>query len=270
MVFRKNTYPKFLILSARLMLALFVVITFSPSFCFAEDLPDSKEIIAKMIDAEGGAMAMRKIKNRVITMNIDLGVGGMTAKGVAHFARPGNQHTALELQGMGTIEEGVTDGVAWGLSMMTGPQIKEGDERAMALREANFDGLLDWKSQYKKIECVDKVTDDGKDYYKIEFTPIEGSVITSYVDAMTYLPHRSKLKLSTAMGEFDMTIYIEDYRTVDGVQYPHKSRIEIMGQTRVVTIESIKHNVDIPVDRFKLPDDIKALVVKNNEEKGKD
>ncbi|MCH8913113.1 MAG: hypothetical protein IIA33_06035 [Planctomycetes bacterium] len=40
-----------------------------------------------------------------------------------------------------------------------------------------------------------------------------------------------------------------------------------MGQKHVFTIESIEHNVEMPKDRFKLPDEIKALVAKNKEEK---
>ena len=151
--------------------------------------------------------------------------------------------------------------------MMTGPQIKEGGERALALLEADLDGLLNWKSHFKKIECVSKETLDGKEYFKVELTPHEGSGMTTYVDATTYLAYRSELTISTPMGEFSMVIYSEDFRPVDGVQYAHKSRIEIMGQKRVITIESIEHNVEMPKDRFKLPDEIKALVAKNKEEK---
>ncbi len=269
MMARTNTNPKLLTMSTPVMCAVVVAVAFSTSLCFAGDLPDSEEIIAKMIEAEGGAAARRKIKNRVIKLTIDLGMGGMTGKGLVHNARPGNLHTAMEIQGMGTVEEGVTDGVAWGLTMMMGPQIKEGGERSMALLEADLDGLLNWKSHFKKIECVSKETLDSKEYFKVELTPIEGSVITAYVDAKTYLTYRTDLTLNTAMGDFDMIIYNEDYRAVDGVQYAHKSRIEIMGQKRLITIESIEHNIDMPKDRFKLPDEIKALVAKNKEEKSK-
>jgi len=262
--------PRFLMMSAPLMIALAVAVAFSSSLCFAGDLPGSEEIIAKMIEGEGGAAAKRKIKNRVIKMTIDFGMGGMTGKGVVHYVRPGNMHTAMEIQGLGTMEEGVTDGVAWALAVMTGPQIKEGGERSMALLGADLDGLLNWKSHFKKIECVSKETLDGKEYFKVELTPHEGSVMTTYLDATTYLAYRSDLKLSMAMGEFDMTIYSEDYRPVDGVQYAHKSRIEIMGSTRVVTVESIEHNVEMPKDRFELPDEIKALVAKSKSEESKE
>ena len=262
-----NAKPKLLKMLTPLMLALVVTLATRTSLCLAGDLPSSEEIIAKMIEGEGGAAAKRKIQNRVVKFTMDLGVGGMTGKGLGHAARPGNTHTALEIQGLGTMQEGVTDGVAWGLAMMTGPQIKEGGERALALLEADLDGLLNWKSHFRKIECVSKESLDGKEYFKVELTPHEGSVITTYVDTKTYLPHRTDLKLSIPMGELDIIIYSEDYRPVDGVQYAHKIRREMMGQKHVITIESIEHNVEMPKDRFKLPDEIKALVAKNKEEK---
>ena len=265
MIIRIHKNSKRLNMFTRLTLA--VASMCSPSLCLADDLPSSEVLIAKMIEAEGGTAAKRKIKNRAVTLTIDFGMGGMIGKGKILSSRPGKMYTTIDIQGMGSFEEGVTDGVAWGMAMITGPQIKEGNERNMALWEANFDGLLEWKSHFKKIECVNKELHNGKEYYKVEFTPLEGDVITTYVDTKKYLPHRSNLKLSTAMGDFEMTIYSEDYRTVDGLVYAHKSRIEIMGQTRVITLDSIKHNIDIPKDRFKLPDDIKALVAKNKEDK---
>ncbi len=269
MMVRKNLNPKLLTLPTRVMLALMVGSVLNTSPAFAADLPGSKEIIAKMIEAVGGAAAMRKVKNRVVKMDMDMDMGGMTAKIAAHFARPNSQHTSIEIAGMGTIEEGVSGGVAWANSMMTGPQIKEGSERAVALWGANMDGLLDWKSHFKKIECVGKETLDGVEYFKVVMTRDDGSALATYVNAKTYLPHRTDMKLSTAMGEFDMVTYSEDYRPVDGVLYSYKSRIEVMGQTRSIAITSIEHNVDMPKDVFNLPDDIKELVAKNKADKDK-
>ena len=47
----------------------------------------------------------------------------------------------------------------------------------------------------------------------------------------------------------------------------HKARMKVMGQTRNIVTDSIKHNVEIPADRFKLPDEIQALVDKKKSEK---
>jgi hypothetical protein len=234
---------------------------------FAQSLPGGEQIMAKVIDAEGGADAKRKLNTRVVKLTIDFGIQGMTGKATSRYARPANQRMKMEIQGMGTIEEGVTDGVAWSVAAMTGPHVKEGSEKGLALIEADFDGLLNWKKLFKKVECVAKETIDGKEYLKVEMTPMEGSLVTTYVDTTTFLRYRTDLKISTPMGEMDMVVYNEDYRPIDGVQYPHKSRVELMGQKRVVIIESIEHNVDIPKDHFEVPEEIKALVAKADGEK---
>ena len=72
MMVRTKTNPKLLTMSTPLLLALAVILATSTSLCLAGDLPSSEEIIAKMIEAEGGADAKRKIKNRVTKMTMDL------------------------------------------------------------------------------------------------------------------------------------------------------------------------------------------------------
>ncbi len=50
---------------------------------------------------------------------------------------------------------------------------------------------------------------------------------------------------------------------------PHKARVVVMGSERVMTVDSIEHNVKMPEDRFKLPEDIQTLVHKKKNEKSK-
>ncbi len=230
----------------------------------ADDLPQGEAVIAKLIEAEGGAAALRKVNNRVITLKLDLG-NGMMGQGKSYHARPDSNYTRIEITGMGSIEEGCAGGVAWELAAMMGPRIKEGGEKAMALREAHFDGLLDWKSMYKKIDCVAREDLEGRDYYKLELTAHEGDVMTLYIDSATSLLHRTDMKLETPMATLGMSIISEDYRVVDGIKYPFKSTITIEGipQKRVLSIEKIEHNVEMPDDRFKYPAEIQALLDKD-------
>ena len=53
-----------------------------------------------------------------------------------------------------------------------------------------------------------------------------------------------------------------DFRKVDGIMLPFTSRMKVMGQERVVTVEQVEHNVTLPADRFALPAAIAALVKK--------
>ena len=47
----------------------------------------------------------------------------------------------------------------------------------------------------------------------------------------------------------------------------HKTRVIVMGQERILTIESIEHNVEMPADRFELPDQIKELLKQDTPKK---
>jgi hypothetical protein len=226
-------------------------------------LPSSSELVAKMVDAQGGKAAIQKAKTRVTNISIDFGAQGMTGTGVVYNARPNQVFTTIEIAGMGKIEEGISGDVAWSNAAMTGPQVKAGKERSQALRDANFDDVLSWPSTYEKIECTSRETVDGRDHYKVTLTSKEGDVVTMMIDAETYLPHSRQMKATTAMGEFDVKIIMSDYRPVDGIKYSHKTVIEVMGMKRVLTIDKIAHNVEIGADRFKLPAEVQALVDKD-------
>ena len=53
---------------------------------------------------------------------------------------------------------------------------------------------------------------------------------------------------------------------MDGVLFPHKVRRVGGGQEILILTERIDHNVKMPADRFKLPDDIQAIVDKRSKE----
>ncbi len=70
---------------------------------------------------------------------------------------------------------------------------------------------------------------------------------------------RTNAILKTEMGEIAAEISVSDYRNVDGVLMPFQLRQKVFQQDFTITFQSIKTNVDIPKDRFALPDDVKAL-----------
>jgi hypothetical protein len=64
------------------------------------------------------------------------------------------------------------------------------------------------------------------------------------------------------MGEQPVQQTLSDYRLVDGVLLRHKMVQTALGIEQIVRVESIRHNVDIPPDRFALPEAITKLVDK--------
>ena len=64
----------------------------------------------------------------------------------------------------------------------------------------------------------------------------------------------------TVQATVPFEMFLSDYREVDGVLLPHDFRRVSMGQSRRFKMESIRHNVELPADRFELPDDVKSLL----------
>ena len=143
---------------------------------------------------------------------------------------------------------------------MLGPQIKEGQEKADTLREASFDKLVDWRDDYENAECVGVEMLSDKPAYKVVLTPRGGKAQSFYFDKASKLLVKIELTVETPMGTVPVETFLDDYRSIDGLLLPHRSRIVAMGQERLVTTESIRQNVDLPPDRFDLPEEIRAIL----------
>ena len=225
-----------------------------------QKLPKGEALIEKYIEVTGGKDAYKKIKNRVTKGSLEMPAQGIKIVLTTYAARPDEFRAVMESDAIGRIERGVCDGVVWELSTMTGPQVYDGDMKVVMLRGARFDAAENWRAIWKKAECVGVETVDGKRCYKVAMTPNEGPAETRYYDAESNLLVKTDLTLNLPSGKIAIESYPGDYKKFDGILYACKTRQVMMGMEQVVTTETIEHNVAIPEDRFKLPDDVKELM----------
>ena len=90
-------------------------------------------------------------------------------------------------------------------------------------------------------------------------TPRDGQPETRYYDKTSGLLVRTSMIMKTEMGEIPAESSVSDYRKVDGVLMPFLVKQKVLGQEFTVTLQSVKNNVEIPKERFALPEDVKAL-----------
>jgi hypothetical protein len=225
----------------------------------APALPTGEAVIKKYIDATGGAAAYAAIKNRVVHGKMEIPAAGITLTLTVYQAKPNRIYTIVESAAIGRIESGVADGVVWENSAMRGALLKEGQERADALRDAGFDRLANWRSTFKSAECVSVEDVNGRPAYKVVLTAINGSPVTAYFDRESGLVVKSTTTIESQGVKAEMESYPSDYRVVDGIKFAFTTRVSLAGD-RVVTVEKVEHNVELPADRFALPAAIKALV----------
>ena len=231
-----------------------------------EALPTGEAILDNYVEVTGGKAAYAKLHNSVMKGTWELVGMGIKADMTIYAAEPNNTYVLLEGEALGKIEEGISGDVAWAMTVIAGPRIKEGEEKATSLREAAFHGTVQWRKLYKKAECVGMETVNDKPCYKVVLTPHEGKPLTSYYDQESGLLAKTELTLVTPMGEIPVEAYSSDYQRVDGILISRQTIVNVMGQKRMITLKSIEHNVDMPKDRFKLPEDIQALLAKEKSE----
>jgi hypothetical protein len=178
--------------------------------------------------------------------------------------RPNKSYALMESPALGKMESGCDGTTVWENSAMTGPSVKSGAERAMQLREADFDNWLNWKMYYKSVTTAGADTMAGQATWKVEMVPLEGSPETIWIDQATGLLLKTSMKVQSEMGEVPIETFHEDYREVCGMKIPFRTRQVMMGgmQEMVSTTDSVACNPAVPKDRFDLPVEIKALLEK--------
>lgn len=226
------------------------------------DLPKAEKILDRYVEAAGGLAAFDAITNRATKGSLELVAQGITMNMTVYAAKPNNAYVLAEAEALGKMESGISGDVAWSNSVLQGPQIKEGPEKDNSMRDATFDRLIYWRKDLESAETIGVESVDGKPAYKVITSPKLGKEQTLYFDQASKLLVKIESTAVSQAGEIPLEAYIEDYREIDGVRLPHRIRVNVLGQERIITTHSAEHNVQIPPGRFDLPADVQALLDK--------
>ena len=230
------------------------------SLSAADALPTGEAILDKYIEVTGGKAAYEKKSTEMSTGVMEFTDKGVKAHVTSYQAAPNKSYTVVDIDGIGKMEEGTDGTVAWERSALKGPRIKAGEEKAVSLRAANIQHDVRWRDYFQKVECTGVEPLDSHICYRVVLTPKEGQTEIRYYDKKTYLLVRTNMILKTEMGEIPTEMSVSDYRDVDGVLMPFHLKQKVLGQEFTVTHETIRNNIEIPKERFAIPDDVKALV----------
>ncbi|MDD4051217.1 MAG: hypothetical protein PHR28_04875, partial [candidate division Zixibacteria bacterium] len=256
--------PSVLILAAALLAAAFLLGT--PVHGQAEkaapaDTLAGEKIMARYVEVTGGREAYDKITNRYMKSKMTV-APGIIMDITIYTAKPNKMHTIVKSAAIGDSETGYDGEIYWEKSVAQGPRILEGQELAGAIQEAAFDRFINWRAIFDKAEPIGTDTVKGWLCDKVLMTPKVGAPQTFYFDQETGLLVRISQTLEHQMGQIPVDTYIDDYRMVDGVMTPYRTKQIAMGQEMIMTADSIAQNIELPKDIFTVPDDIQALISK--------
>jgi hypothetical protein len=241
---------------------LFSVFWLSVALVCAADLPSGESLIQRCIEKEGGAKAIERAQTAIMTGTVE--ITGHNISGPLEIYQQGDKaYTEIELPGIGKVEEGFDGEVAWESNVLQGPRVKDGEELEAAKRASRMSVLGNWKDYYKSAITTGSEDVGGKQAWKVDMTPTEGSGVENFFfDKSSGLLVRMTQTLPTALGDIPVEMTMSDYRPIDGIQTPFLMTQSAMGQNMELHIDKVTYNATIPVEKFDLPAEVKALIKK--------
>jgi len=213
----------------------------------------AEQVVEKSIVATGGRQAMEKLSSSYAKGLMEFPAS--EARGVIErYAKaPDKQLTVTNLEGVGETRQGFDGQVAWSqdpaghVTELTGAALEE------FKRGANFNAILNWRDLYPKAELAGKEPVGGNEAYVVKLTAASGKVTTRYYDAQTFLLLRETAIYATPQGDMVIAATFSDYRDIDGIKTPFRTRQVMPVGEIVFTLTELKNDVPIEDAKFAKP-----------------
>ena len=220
------------------------------------------DIIEKDLAALGGRTALSNLRSRSMKGTITGSTLDLTGPIEILNEVPNKSRTfvQLDLSGLGLgkfVQDQRFDGTSgYVIDTMEGNRDITG-EQLDAMKNAQFPSpLLNYKGMGTTVELAGKEKVGDRDAYVLIAKPKAGPVIRYYIDAETYLPIRSVMKImDPQLGtEVEQTTETSDFREVDSVKVPFRIKTTSSLRTVLVTITQVEQNKQIDQSLFSKPD----------------
>ena len=226
-------------------------IAFAATSMVAVNAQTADEVVAKMIEARGGAEKLAAIKS--MKMEANMSVMGMELPVKTVIVQ--NRGLRIDISAMGQeIVQAVDGAMAWTVAPpmgITTPTELPADQAKPMLGQLDISGgLLNYKEKGTTFEIMGKEKLDSSDVFKMKMTTKDGYSSVNFVDATTY--HIVKSVMSVA--DTDIETRISNYKMVDGVAFPFTTELknDQMG-TMTTTVTKIELNSTVDEAIFKMP-----------------
>jgi hypothetical protein len=262
--FRASSYPlRNLRMHSRLIFP-FILGALMASAAFAQDKsqPTVDELVAKNIEAKGGAAALRDLQSLRLTGKLLVQEGGEIELGYLEIKkRPDEVRTEASLQGMTQIQ--ASDGKeGWKISPFFGrkdPERMSADDVKAVIEDSEIDGVLvDWKTKGSTVEYLGTEDVDGTPAHKLKVVRKNGDVSFVYLDPDHFLDIRVVTQRTRHGAYEEVETDLGDYEKAGGVFVPTSIASGSKGAQDKQRIIIAKVEANVPVDDtiFRFPGQI--------------
>ena len=220
------------------------------------------EVIEKSITAMGGRAAMEKIKTRSMTGTLALSTPAGDIPGTVEVtnAAPNKMRTVIKADlsqfgaGQLLIDQRFDGTNGYMINSMQGDQPITGGQLDNMKANSFPHPFLDYKAKGVKATLSGKEKVGERDAFVVVLEPATGSPVRQFIDAESYLPVRSMVKITTPQtGEIEQTADSSDFRDVDGVKVPFSVKLTNAMQAVTMTFTKVENNVAIDDKMFVKP-----------------
>lgn len=225
------------------------------------DLPPAASILDRYIEVTGGEEAYRNLTSTIARGTMEITAAGLTGQ-LEVYIEPGSSYTRIELPNVGLIESGVTkDGIAWENNVITGPRILAGGEADITVAGAHPAAQLHWREQYEEVATTGVEEIDGEEAYIVALTTASGFSMTQSYGIESGLLLKQRMTVSApGVGELQIQQFFEDYQEFAGIVSPSRIVVDQGVAQTILSFTSGESNVDIPDERFEMPEAVQAIV----------
>ncbi|MBV9007669.1 MAG: hypothetical protein JO354_00670 [Verrucomicrobia bacterium] len=217
------------------------------------------ELVAKNIEAKGGAAALNALQSLKLTGKLIVNFGTSIELTYTEIKkRPDQIRTEASLQGMTAIE--AFDGKeGWRIQPFQGrkdPEKMSADDTKSLVEDAKIDGpLVDWKEKGSTVEYLGTEDVDGTEAHKLKVTRKNGDVTFVYLDPDAFLEIRTVSQRIEHGAQIEVVTDIGDYEKVGGAFIPFSRESGSRGSSEKekVVIEKGEPNAAIDDAIFHFP-----------------
>src|SRR5665213_1955051 len=229
----------------------------------APPLPSVDEILAKYVQALGGAQAIRNVTSRAITATINLattGNGGRIAvpAQIERYERAPNFVATVAHVANGTQSDGFDGSTAWAQNLRgIVVDVASSIDQMRARRTADFYEPLDLRQEYSRMEVVGVTSVNGHDAYEVVGYPANDKPEHLYFEVLTGSLSRKITVLPSPLGDSPFQMDYDEYRgTSSGIRFPfvvHMTPATPRSEPSThatLLVQKVEDNV--PIDEAKL------------------